>query len=390
MYTNVSRRRNTVPRFYKPMKRLAVLTGSACLFFGFYANADTLLFEDFSTEDAFLDTWQNVWGTNSAETSPGELFLTGDNAYLITDEPAIQDMNGTSVRTQIAFDRPDQTTSGGIGILVNGDADALTAYQGGYNPVGNRLYVGWNGSSYQGFRTESADFDLVAGEELILQFDVFDNKLDLWAWRPGESMPAEPQISYVDESVNLAPGVPGVLFDAKGTSSSATFRYLRVDDEPIPAPIQLASGDYNGDGTLDVSDIDLQASAIHEPNADLAVFDENDDGQVNVDDRMVLIIGHFGTWMGDSNLDGEFNSTDFVQVFSAAEYEDNVVGNSTWSTGDWNGDSEFSSADFVVAFQDGGFEQGPRPNLVAVPEPVVSTGLLLVAAFVVRRNTLRF
>ena len=81
------------------------------------------------------------------------------------------------------------------------------------------------------------------------------------------------------------------------------------------------------------------------------------------------------TWVGDSNLDGEFNSGDFVLVFTAGQYEDTAAGNSTWVTGDWDGDHEFSSSDFVLAFADGGFEQGPRAAVAAVPEP--STVVLL-------------
>jgi hypothetical protein len=75
------------------------------------------------------------------------------------------------------------------------------------------------------------------------------------------------------------------------------------------------------------------------------------------------------TWFGDSNLDGEFNSSDFTSVFQAAQYEDGVVQNSTWSTGDWNGDHEFDSGDFILAFQSGGYENGPRPAIGNVPEP---------------------
>ena len=37
--------------------------------------------------------------------------------------------------------------------------------------------------------------------------------------------------------------------------------------------------------------------------------------------------------LGDSNLDGEFNSADLVTVFAAAEYEDGLEANSTWATG---------------------------------------------------------
>ena len=74
-------------------------------------------------------------------------------------------------------------------------------------------------------------------------------------------------------------------------------------------------------------------------------------------------------------LTGEFNSTDFVVVFGAGQYEDAEALNSTWATGDWNGDGEFNSSDFVAAFTDGGYERGPRP--AAVPEP---HALILVCA----------
>ena len=89
--------------------------------------------------------------------------------------------------------------------------------------------------------------------------------------------------------------------------------------------------------------------------------------------------------MGDSNLDGEFNSSDFVTVFSAGEYEDELAGNSTWATGDWNGDKDFNSSDFVAAFSDGGYEKGPRA-VAAVPEP---SGMIMFLACLAALPVLR-
>jgi ELWxxDGT repeat protein len=71
---------------------------------------------------------------------------------------------------------------------------------------------------------------------------------------------------------------------------------------------------------------------------------------------------------GDSNIDGLFNSTDLVQVFQRGEYEDTVVGNSTWSDGDWNSDHEFDSGDLVAAFQTGKYERAAEVTS-SVPEP---------------------
>ncbi|MEZ6121299.1 MAG: hypothetical protein R3C28_32685 [Pirellulaceae bacterium] len=113
------------------------------------------------------------------------------------------------------------------------------------------------------------------------------------------------------------------------------------------------NGDLNQDGIVNAADIDLLAVAIrNESNR----FDLNDDGVTNEVDRLFLLQQILGTSFGDANLDGLFNSTDLVMVFTAGEYEDASPLNSTWSTGDWNGDGEFGTSDLVAAFQAGGYQ----------------------------------
>ena len=83
-------------------------------------------------------------------------------------------------------------------------------------------------------------------------------------------------------------------------------------------------------------------------------------------------------YSGDSNLDGEFNSSDLVTVFAAGKYEADA--DAGWADGDWGGDMKFDSGDLVVAFAEGGYELGPRPAVIAVPEPasivMLLTGLI--------------
>ena len=129
-------------------------------------------------------------------------------------------------------------------------------------------------------------------------------------------------------------------------------------------------GDLDNNLLLDVNDIDLLTAGIR-AGIDNKRYDLDGDGTVNLGDRTYWVENIKSTYFGDANLDGVFDSTDFVVVFQAAEYEDDVADNSTWATGDWNGDGDFTSSDFVTAFRAGCYEgcvRGPR-FVQTVPEP---------------------
>ena len=122
----------------------------------------------------------------------------------------------------------------------------------------------------------------------------------------------------------------------------------------------------------------------------------NGDGAVDLEDHRTWVKDLRQTYFGDANLDGEFNSDDFVMVFAAGKYEKGsrdswgkLFGElAGWAEGDWNGDGIFNSDDFVTAFQDGGYEQGSRLS-EAVPEPtsgmLAALALGLLTAFRIRR-----
>ena len=136
--------------------------------------------------------------------------------------------------------------------------------------------------------------------------------------------------------------------------------------------------DLNRDGQCDVDDVNLIAAANLSGTFDEGL-DISQDGQINGDDSEIWISdsNYLDSYVGDANLDGVFDSTDLVLVFSSGQYEDDVVQNSTWAEGDWNSDGEFDSGDMVAAFFQGGYNRGPRPATKQVPEPAPSTLIAL-------------
>ncbi|MCA9168921.1 MAG: PEP-CTERM sorting domain-containing protein [Planctomycetales bacterium] len=156
----------------------------------------------------------------------------------------------------------------------------------------------------------------------------------------------------------------------------------RVGLGEVAFPMLSASlpGDFDQSGTLDVADIDALSAAVLAGNNPTA-YDVNTDGSVDDKDLKYWIEDLFDSWVGDSNLDKEFNSSDLVAIFQEGKFETGAA--ATWAQGDWTGDGVFDSSDFVAAFQGGGFEQGVRAAVSAVPEPssiiLLGIGTLLIA-----------
>jgi hypothetical protein len=116
--------------------------------------------------------------------------------------------------------------------------------------------------------------------------------------------------------------------------------------------IARVPGDVTGDSKVTADDVDLLCQAVHSGSQN-ASFDLTADGLIDMQDFDALIGDVLQTSGGDANLDGVFNSSDLLQVFVPGQYEDAIVGNSTWGTGDWNCDAEFDSGDLIAAFQAG-------------------------------------
>ncbi len=136
------------------------------------------------------------------------------------------------------------------------------------------------------------------------------------------------------------------------------------DDFSLIETLAGIQGDYNNDGLLTAADIDLITTALGTTNA---TYDVNGDSQVTNDDRIGWLHSYKKTWVGDVDLDGQFNSGDLVAMFAAGKYETGAAAG--YADGDFDGDGRFGTTDLVTAFADGGYEAGPRAAVAAVPEP---------------------
>ena len=216
------------------------------------------------------------------------------------------------------------------------------------------------GTSGLNLRDETGWIDQI--EVDLRPYDGGTRSANQWALFGPQNDPPEPISLITTESGQLV-----------GPDSLGTMTFRRV-----------ARGDFDANGTLDALDID-ELSAEVRNGSNKSLFDLNQDSMVNQSDREEWVQQVVNTWYGDSNLDGIFDSSDFVLVFQAGKYEDEIPDNASWADGDWDGDGEFTSSDFVLAFCCGGYEgRRPRPRVAAnVPEPatcwMLFAGLLAVS-----------
>lgn len=314
----------------------------------------------------------------------GRVEMDGDS---LSFYPSADDLPGVfpgtsfsdfTVRTRIHFHDPTPSfqINPWVGIYFRNGPE-FTSYWAGPSADG-LLYIGESGGGSDVIRSSRQLFtrEQILNDDIEIEIRALGDTITASAWIAGTTKPASPTLTMRDNT--LQDGTLGFIMNPSSQLTGFDARYFAV----LPA----ISGDFNGNGVVDAADVNLLAAELRTANTN-RVYDLNDDGLVDDLDYDTWVSQAAGTYYGDANLDGEFNSGDFVAVFEAGEYEDAIVGNSTWATGDWNGDGEFGSGDFVVAFEGGGYEQGPRAATAVLPEP--SSSLLATIAGVVMLLTRR-
>lgn len=311
--------------------------------------AEFFFHDSFESEHGFDQNWHQIQGAGTAGVSDGDARLESP------DSPTFWDLEPDGVPVSAERDwsfralvTPQLTEQGEFWLLAIGTSGLRHA---GFS-IGNNLRAG-RGEDPRNRRT-LIPYD-VLDTQLYLQMDAFGEDVRASAWKPGDPS----SLVQVSQTFESLPEVPRVALWV----GTATFHDVWISTRSIP----LIDGDYDLDGQLDIDDL----AQISTAQQDDLYFDLTGDRLVDFEDHRRWVRDLKYTWYGDANFDGEFTSSDFIQVFQAGTYE--IDADASWGEGDWNNDRRFDSADFVTAFQDGGYEIGPRPNSAVVPEP---SGLL--------------
>ncbi|MEZ6117335.1 MAG: NosD domain-containing protein [Pirellulaceae bacterium] len=317
-----------------------------------------------------------AWEQSSLEIHGG--VITGKEAVTAFDSSRVQilggDLSGFRDGMRI-WHNSSLEMSGGS---VSGQDDGIDVDDSGSLWItGGRISGANDGLKVKGYSTTTLASGVISGQDDGIS--VADD--------------AVVRISPSDAMVSGAIGVKvidnGLAEIYGGQISGDVWAVLAEDDSQI----NLFGGDIQGTVATTGGTVNIVGAELTLSEDGRTVTGQTLDGSelnipIHVDGEGTINL--IATYYGDANLDGEFNSLDFVSAFVGVEYEDSVIRNSTWADGDWNGDGEFDSSDMVLAFQFGGYEQGPRAatSIRTVPEPT-SWALLSVGVLAMFCRTLR-
>lgn len=193
-------------------------------------------------------------------------------------------------------------------------------------------------------------------EDVVLQLDAFGTDIKFWVWRHGEPRPEEPVIQYTEDD-DPTTDEGGVLF---GTLySHAAFRNVHISDTPIEDTL----GDFDFDSQIEAADMDLLSAEILSESP-RPWFDLNGDDKVTVADRDVWVGSEniANTFLGDADLSGEVDITDFLALSERFGQEGG------WAEGDFDGSSVVDFGDFLLLSGNFGNAREATPAQ-SVPEP---------------------
>ena len=162
--------------------------------------------------------------------------------------------------------------------------------------------------------------------------------------------PTDPTHVYEDEILfdSLAPWATSANGGGDSLQRRAPSFYGNAADTwqaEVPTPGSATfegniTGDFNGDGMVDVQDIDMLTAAVHTERASL-YLDLDGSGEVDRADTAFLVENILGSHMGDTNLDGAVDASD-LNVLVLHWQESSCI---TWANGNFDGNDIVDAVD---------------------------------------------
>jgi len=216
-------------------------------------------FEDGSVKDGNPFTWsQDLFGffpgnytvvdgsytlSNPGNGATNDQQLTWNDGVLFAD---------TYLRAQgrVLPGSAPEDTGGNLALLARIDTGTVSGYilyfdSGGQ--LGLQLALGGAASDL----TPTVSLPFTALDEVVLELNIVGYQLSGYAWRAGESKPATPQITAVDEGSTIPGGKAGIAFDEDDDNTTGVFRFAAAQSTPF---VDAVPGDFNGDGKVDGAD----------------------------------------------------------------------------------------------------------------------------------------
>jgi hypothetical protein len=173
-----------------------------------------------------------------------------------------------------------------------------------------------------------------------------------------------------DDGFAVSPGTAGGNYTLSAAGVATAGSVARNEVSFVAFTVGSIWGDFDADGELSSSDIDLLAAAFG-TTEDLRLYDVDDSGVIDPEDHRLWVEGIFGTHFGDADLDRSVDFSDFVQL---ANGYSRVGG---WESGDFDGSGDVQFADFVLLSAN--FGRSTSLAMAAVPEPTNITLSLFCA-----------
>ena len=217
----------------QPLASIGIICAGAMVALGpmMAAAEDAFVHEEFD-DDSITDGdpatwWVSVFnGEATAEVVDGGLALTAsqptEGAWISLPKSSYPHSENASVRAQMRLQ------GGANRVWLSAQLQANHWVAGALEP-GGVLYIENRNPRLDSPRIET---DLsVTEEDVVLQLDVVGHEASLFAWRPNEPMPEEPQVTLTLPATIA--GSAGGGMNGASLDTSLTFRYITMSSEPI-------------------------------------------------------------------------------------------------------------------------------------------------------------